>query len=87
VALKERAPLLHGQEPFHAPRELVRRDDDGERAERIVLFQRVDFSDESVFEIGMERTGDDREHDGSSLTENREGHKNGCHLLHAAVSH
>ena len=67
--LKERAPLFDGQEPIHAPRELVRRDDDGDRAERIIPLERVDFRNEGVFKIGVERAGDDREHDRRSLAE------------------
>jgi hypothetical protein len=36
----------------------------------------VDFSDEGVFEIGMERAGDDREHDGSSVAQIERRNKN-----------
>src|SRR5438309_6990412 len=75
VELKEHTPLFHRVEPFHPPRELLRRDDDGERAERLVLLERVDFSDEGVFEIGMEWAGDDREHDKIRLAENSKNDK------------
>ena len=75
--LKERTLLFHREKPFHAPRELLRRDDDGERAERIIPLERVDFRNEGVFKIGAELTGDDREHDRIRLAELSERNKNG----------
>ena len=66
--VEEREALLHGQQPLHTPGELLRGDDDRQRRERIVLLQGPDLRNEGGFEIGMERAGDDIEHDAVSLS-------------------
>jgi hypothetical protein len=61
--IEKRTSLLGTQQPSQAPAQRVRRHNDGERREGIGGLERSDFADERQFEIGMERTGDDPQHE------------------------
>jgi hypothetical protein len=58
VNVEQRQAMLNAEEPFEAAAQGIGRNDDGKRRQRIGCLELLDFLNKSLFEIGMEGTGD-----------------------------
>jgi len=65
--IEQRQAMLDAEEPFEAAAQGAGRNDDGKRRQWIGCPELLNFTDESLFEVGMEGTGDDPKHRGLTM--------------------